>query len=148
VGRKKKIADRKIVATPTIDPYVPGAGRKYPTPSTVATAYASRGFRVLSDEFAAALVFSSVRLFGPVRLFGSVSLIAAFATLVSFAEHRFRHNVLFRRPIPQIALPAAFAAKGKFLVQRGIRWRFANWALVLHGLNSSAFLSSSLALAA
>jgi hypothetical protein len=51
-------------------------------------------------------------------------------------KHRFGHDVLFGGPVAQIAVAAAFAAKGKIRVEFGISRRFANWAAMFIGNDS------------
>src|SRR5260370_34788466 len=100
-GCRKKIAERTMGATPTSEPYVPGAGRKYPTPRTVAMAEASRGFFCAGAGLGEASV---VAVMGLGRIVGLV---------VIFAENGLGNDIFFGGPVAEVAQAAALAAKGE-----------------------------------
>jgi hypothetical protein len=50
-----------------------------------------------------------------------------------FIENGLGNNVFLARPIAQVAIPAALAAKRKIRVHRGVGLSLANRAFVFHG---------------
>jgi hypothetical protein len=50
-----------------------------------------------------------------------------------FSEEGIGNDVFFGGPVAEVAIAAAFAAKGKVAVHGGVRGRFADWTLVKHG---------------
>jgi hypothetical protein len=88
VGRKKKIALRAIVSTPSNDPQVPGALRQWPTPNAVAIAYAIAGLfpmGVAGDAAASVVGVIGIRQVGQF--------------FVIFIENGLRDDIFLRRPI-------------------------------------------------
>src|SRR5229473_1403591 len=123
---------RIATAIPTIEPKVPGALGMYPTPRAVASASASRGFLRGVSGAAVASMFCVILIvhIGVQRKDDGFPL--AFRNLL-FSEDRFGNHVFLAGPVTQVAIPATLAAKREVRVDRRVRLRLANGALVLHG---------------
>src|SRR5208337_2095259 len=114
------------MTSPASDPQVPGAGFKYPVPSTVETAKAKRGFPLtgavaISLDGFIGFPFASTQ--GATVRFRNLFLV----------ENRVGHDVFFRRPCAQVEQPATFRAERKLRVLVRVRLFFADGASVFHG---------------
>src|SRR5580658_1289334 len=120
VGCKKNTAESTAVRTPTSEPNVPGALGKYPTPSAVATAIASRGFfcgGVPPPGISVDGVICLAETFKILVFVFCPSLARRFTRCeLAHIKHRFGHDILLAGPVAEVALAAALAAKGKIRV--------------------------------